>query len=119
MVSALLRFDSGLIGKVSANFASVHPHFHRLSIYGTEATFENGLETGLLWRSRDPDKRPQAICSAYPGVDKGDLIPSFVNAIVGEGEAIVTKNDVLRTMAVGLAIERSMCEGRSVQISEI
>ena len=108
MVSALLRFESGMIGKVSANFASVYPHFHRLAVYGTEATFENGHEAGLLWRSPDPAVRPEAICSAYPGVDKGDLIPSFVDAIVGEGSAIVTKSDMLASMAVGLAIDLSL-----------
>ena len=54
MASALLTFESGMIGKVSANFGCVYPHFHRLTVYGTKATFENGTDAGRLWRSRDP-----------------------------------------------------------------
>jgi len=119
MVSALLRFESGLVGKVSANFASVYPHFHRLAVYGTKGTFENGHKAGFLWCSRDPATSPEPVTSTYPGVDKGDLIPSFVDAIVGEGSAIVTKSDMLASMAVGLAIDLSLREGRMVRVSEI
>ena len=95
-VSTLLRFESGLVGKVSANFGCVYPHFHRL-----------------------PAAAPEAITAAYPGVDKGDLIPSFVDAILGNGVAAVTEQEVLATMAVGLAIDRSLTEGRVVKIEEI
>jgi len=119
LVSALLRFKSGLVGKVSANFGCVYPHFHRLAVYGTKATFENGHTAGLLWRSRDPMLAPESLASAYPGVDKGDLIPSFVDAILGKGVAAVTEQEVLSAMAVGLAIDRSLTEGRMVKIAEV
>ena len=84
-VAALLRFDSGLVAKVSANFASVHPHFHRFLAYGTKATFENAPDgpdpacaSGRLWTSRDPAMPPTAVDAAYLGIDKGALIPSFI-----------------------------------------
>jgi predicted dehydrogenase len=119
MVTALLIFESGAIGKVSANFGCVHPHFHRLTVYGTDATFENGLDSGFLWRSRNPNQTPEKLSSAYPGAAKGDLIPSFVDAILGTAVAGVTEQDVLAAMAVGLAIDRSLAEGRKVKIAEI
>lgn len=119
MVSALLTFESGMIGKVSANFGSVYPHFHRLVLYGTGATFENRPESGLIWESRDPVVAPRVLTTAYPGVDKGDLIPSFVDAVLGKGTAAVTEDDVLAAMAVGLAIDRSLSEGGVVKIAEI
>jgi len=119
MVSALLRFESGLVGKISANFGCVFPHFHRLLVYGTKATFENGRDAALMWRSRDPDVVPEQLTSAYPGVDKGDLIPSFIDAVMGRGAAAVTENDVLGAMAVGLAVDRSVVERRAVKVAEI
>jgi predicted dehydrogenase len=119
LVSALLQFESGMVGKISANFGCVYPHFHRLSVYGTKATFENGQTAGLLWRSRDPKLAPESLTSAYPGVDKGDLIPSFVDAILGNGEAAVTEQEVLSAMAVGLAIDLSLGERRMVKIAEV
>ncbi len=39
LVSALLKFEDGMIGKVSSNLASVTPHHHIVSIYGTKSTF--------------------------------------------------------------------------------
>ncbi len=118
-VSALLRFASGMTGKVSGNFACVYPHFHRLCLYGTKATFENGRGPGLLWQTRDPSAAPKTLDTAYPGVAKGDLIPSFVDAVVGKGRALVTEDDVLAAMAVGLAIDYSLAERRPVRVEEI
>ena len=31
-----------MIAKISSNFGCVYPHFHKLAIYGTKKTFENG-----------------------------------------------------------------------------
>jgi predicted dehydrogenase len=119
MVSALLTFNSGMTGKVSANFGSVYPHFHKLVLYGTKGTFENGQGDALLWKSRDPAANPVRIASTYPGVDKGDLIPSFVDAVLGTGPALVTEDEVLAAMAVGLAIDQSLSEKQVVTVADI
>ena len=107
-----------MIAKVSANFGCVYPHFHRLVVYGTEATFENGMDAGRLWRSRDPARVPEMLFDAYPSAAKGDLIPSFVDAILGRGPAAVTDQEVLAAMAGGLAVDRSLAERRKVKIGQ-
>jgi len=112
MVIAWLKFDNGVIGKVSANFGCVQPHFHRVLLYGTEATFENAVPSALLYRSRDVGVPPEMINSAYPGVDKGDLLPSFVDAILGRGRALVEEADVFAAMSACLAINRSVRSGK-------
>lgn len=105
---ALLRFEGGVIGKVAANFGCVCPHFHRLTVYGTEATFENGPESGLLYRSREAAVAPERITAAYPGVQKGDLIGSFVDSILKGEPAEVTTEHVFRAMSVCFAIEKAV-----------
>lgn len=112
MVMAWLRFDDGTIGKVGANFGCVYPHFHKVALYGTEGTFENGIGGGVLIRSRDPQETPQSIQSAYPGTAKGDLIPGFIDAILGKGRAAVEEADVFRTMSTCLAIDKSLRTGK-------
>lgn len=112
LVMALLQFENGLVGKLSANFGCVEPHFHRLLVYGTEATFENGREAARLWRSRDPADPPVTVDTAYPGVPKHALIPSFVEAILGRGEPIVAEDDVFAAMELCHAIDRSLESGR-------
>lgn len=112
---ALLRFESGLLAKIGANFASVHPHYHRLAVYGTQATFASPTEDlggpALLWTSRDPAHPPEAVHQPYPGVDKGDLLPAFLDAIEGRGEPDVTEREVFAAMATCLAIEASVRTG--------
>lgn len=112
MVAALLRFQNGAIGKVSANFGCVYPHFHKVSIYGTEATFENRMDGGLLIDSRDPAAPSRSIHSDYPGVAKGDLIPDFIRAILGTGNPVISENDMLMTLSTCLAVDESLKSGR-------
>ena len=117
MVVAILRFESGLVGKVAANFACVFPHFHRLLVYGTAASFENGFASGRLWRSREPNAEPILLDDAYPGTEKGDLIPPFLDAILGRGEPEVGERDVLDAMAVCLAINEAAQNGAVVKVA--
>jgi predicted dehydrogenase len=118
MVAALLRFRNGALGKVSANFGCVHPHFHALTVYGTQATYINGAEAARLYTSREPGTEPERLTTAYPGTHKGDLIDSFVDAVQGGPPAEVSAKDVLRSMAVSLAIEESVrCNG-SVPVAQ-
>ncbi len=77
MVVSLLRFRSGAIGKVSANFGCVHPHFHALTIYGTKATYVNGAEAALLYTSREPDDLPQAVDDRLSGNAQGGFDRQF------------------------------------------
>jgi predicted dehydrogenase len=118
MVAALLRFEDGIVAKVTANFGCVCPHFHRLLAYGTGATFENGLEAAWLWRSRDPAARAERIDTAYPAVPKGALIPGFVERILRGTPATVTEDDAFRTMAVCFAIDRAAASGQPAQVEE-
>jgi predicted dehydrogenase len=109
-VVAILQWESGMTGKVAANFACVYPHFHKLVIYGTEATFENREDCGLLWRSRDRSEPPLRLDTPYPGVAKGALIPSFIDAILGFGRPLVDEAAVFQSMSACLAIERSLSQ---------
>jgi predicted dehydrogenase len=116
---ALLRFADGTIGKVTANFGCVLPHFHRLLVYGTKATFENALPCALLYRSRDPAQAPDCIKDAYPGTGKGDLIPSFIDAVLGRGRAIVDEDDVFAALSLCFAIERAIAGGHPESVRKI
>lgn len=119
MVVALLEFESGVVAKVSANFGSVHPHFHDVRVFGTEGTYLNSLEAGTLWTPGPEEEQPQRerLESAYPGYDKGDLIPSFIDSIAGRGPAILGAEDVFRTVAVCFAVERAAESGEPAEVA--
>ena len=112
-VMATLRLTGGATMKVTANLGCVSPHFHGVRIYGTGATFHNGLPDGVMYTpAPPPDGAEQTPVSApYPGVQKGDLIHSFVESIVSPTPARVTTDDVFETLAVCFAIERALVSG--------
>ncbi len=115
-VAALLRFPSGMLAKVTANFACVMPHTHLLSVYGTAASFQHGPGGAALYQSRSPDIAPARIDDAYPGAEKGDLIPSFVRSILDGSEPEISAADVLDCMAVSLAIEAALQTNAPVRV---
>lgn len=116
-VLASLTFDDGTVGKVTANFAIVHPHFHGLRVCGTKGTFINRLGDAELWTARGDDASPEAVGSPYPGVHKGDLLHSFVDSIRTDAKAVVPGNDVFETMAVLFAIEEALASGDTVGVT--
>ncbi|OGL70620.1 hypothetical protein A3B32_03605 [Candidatus Uhrbacteria bacterium RIFCSPLOWO2_01_FULL_53_9] len=118
-VVSLLKFKSGLIGKVVVSLGCVSPHFHPMNVFGTKATFRNTRECGLLVTSRDEQDAHERIMAPYPGVPKGVLIPNFIDSILGRAEPLVSEDDIFRAMAVCFAIETSHREGRPVTIQRI
>ncbi len=115
-VAALLKFPSGVTAKLTANFGCVFPHHHNLTVYGTAATFVHDRQGARLYKSRDEDATPQPIADAYHGVSKGDMLPSFVKAILDGSEPEVRADDVFDAMTVSLAIERAAAIENTVQI---
>lgn len=105
---SLVRFRGGAVGKVSANFGCVHPHFHNVSVYGTRATFTHGPAGTFLHTSRDPAVAPLRLDLHYPGCAKGDLIADFIEEILGRGRAEVNAEDVFRCMELCFAMEKSL-----------
>lgn len=116
---ALLTFENGAIAKVGANFACVTPHFHRLMLYGTDATFEHLPQHGRIIRSRSDADEGELLDLPYPGVEKGDLLTAFVRHLGGadaSAEGVVTHEEVFAAMSVCLAVEESMNSGQAVPV---
>jgi predicted dehydrogenase len=117
-VVAILKFSRGAVGRLSANFGCIHPHYHALNVFGTRATFMNGIDHARLYTSRDPAVEPEAIRTPYPGVHKGELIHSFLESIVSGAAEEISAEDVLRTMAVSIAVDEAVRRGSVVRVQE-
>ena len=123
LVSALLKFESGssnsdeMLAKITANFGSVVPHHHKLSVYGTEGTFNQGHTDTAYFHSRDPSADVEKVLDPYPGAAKGDMLPSFVKSLLDGTPADISKKEVLDAMSVGLAIEKSLKTKKLEQVN--
>jgi predicted dehydrogenase len=117
LVCSILRFENGVNAKVTANFGCVFPHFHQLSVYGTKATFVNGIEDGLLYKSRESQANPVKITTPYQYKAKGDMIPDFIQGILEDKPLLVDKEDVFRTMSICFAIEQASTSNSKVKVN--
>jgi len=108
LVVGILKLADGLVAKISANFGSVTPHHHKLSVYGTMGTFMQGHLGAAYSFSRDPSIDFDRQIEGYSGAAKGDMLPNFIEQILDKQEPEVSKQDVLDSMSVSLAIEKSL-----------
>jgi predicted dehydrogenase len=117
----ILRFENGMAAKISASGGCVHPHFHRVAVFGTRKTFFNDLQGGRLLDSAAGSTTGELMTEAYPGVEeKGEVIRSFVDSILDPAkEAIVSQEAVMATMSVCLAAEESALHGRPLRVEYI
>ena len=116
LVAALLRFENGLVAKVTANFGSVTPHGHKLSVYGTKGTFIHGHHGASYFHSRDPKISSEPVMDLYPGASKGDIIPGFIKYILDGERPAIAEKEVLEAMRITLAIEKSVLEHRPIAL---
>lgn len=120
---SLLEFPSGMTAKVSANYACVLPHFHRLDVFGTLGTYihapvrsavaENGPQEGdwssaFVFHSREAKDPPVAIDLPYPATPKGTLIANFNEVLSGTAKLEISEQDAMDVLAVCLAIDASV-----------
>jgi predicted dehydrogenase len=118
-VVSMLKFGNGMVGKVTANFSCVFPHFHTLNIYGTKATFINSLKNAALYTSRDPADPAEEITEAYPGEQNGEIIRSFIDFIANDSPPEVAADDIFRAMSVCFAIEKAAHQSGPVAVKYI
>ena len=101
-MAASYTFPSGVIGRITANFASVHRHHHVLRVFGTEATFIYDDQGPRLHRTRDEQARAEPLSFNPLPTSKGILIPGFVRAIREGGDsrgAALREFDLIRVIA--------------------
>ena len=113
LVASLLTFESGVIGKVTANFGSVTPHYHGVAVFGNAGTFQQSLAGAAYSFVRNSHEGVEAAEVDYPGHNKSEIINSFVRHILDGDDPDVRQTEVLHAMAVSLAIERSIKTGKS------
>jgi predicted dehydrogenase len=116
-VAATFEFDSGLVGRVTANYGSVNPHQHVLRLFGTKAVFVSDDEGARLWESRDPATPAQRLDLAPLPSVKGVLIPGFLDQIDGtRGRVADHEFDLVCTCA---AADRALAERASVAVEYV
>ena len=108
LVTALLKFEDGMIAKVTSNFGSVTPHHHVLSIYGTKSAFFYNNKEVKYYKSRE-NLNPEKIYSKFNNRQKSQVLRSFIDSIYYKKDLkVVHEKEIINLMSVCFAIEKSL-----------
>lgn len=113
--SATFQFPSGTVGRITANFGSMHRHQHVVRVFGTKATVVSDDCGPRISRGRDPEPSEGLALAALPA-SKGVLIGRFVDAVVGSAPQDPDVDHEFAAIAACLAADRSMKSGTPVEV---
>jgi predicted dehydrogenase len=118
-MAATFQFESGLVGRITANFGCIHPHQHVLRVFGTRATFVYDDRGGRLHTSRDPRVAARPIDLAPHPPSKGALIPDFVESILNTVDARPEAQQEFDLISACLAADRAAADGTLQRIDYV
>ncbi|MCW0234935.1 MAG: Gfo/Idh/MocA family oxidoreductase [Ferrovibrio sp.] len=112
----MLKFQNQTLGKCLTTLGPARPKFHALNVYGTKRSFENDTPDAKVFSGDQPENESKVV-TPYPGMEKGDLIPEFVEAISNHRQPNVNHIDVFRVMDVCFAAMEAAEQRRTISIS--
>ncbi|MEW6664757.1 MAG: Gfo/Idh/MocA family oxidoreductase [Thermodesulfobacteriota bacterium] len=120
--AVLMRSEDGLTAKVCGCGGCVHPHFHRVAVFGTEGTFLHETSGAKMYRQGEAGPVETEITDPYPAPErKGEVITSFVDSILEpmRHRPLVSIEDVFAVMSVCFAAEEAVLKKAPVPVNYI
>lgn len=112
---SVYTFESGLIGRITANFGCVHKHQHVIRIFGTKGTFiYDDMGARIHWNC-DEMKTPELIHYAPKIKQKGRLIHDLVDSILKNEHTNFARRE-FDLMSVVLASDESLSRFEPLKI---
>lgn len=118
-VAATLRFASGLIGRVSANFGCVHRHQHVLRVFGTNATFVHDDAGPRLHMTRDPAATAAPVALPTLPLSKSALIAPFIAAILADENLNAHTQGLFDAISICVASDESLLTRSEVEVAYV
>lgn len=109
-VTATLRFPSGLLGRLTANFGCVHRHQHVVRVFGTAGTFVYDDAGARIHRTRDSSGSAALELAPLPS-SKGALIPDFVLAVEKDWDLTRDVQETFDALSICIACDRALHTG--------
>jgi predicted dehydrogenase len=115
-VAATLRFESGLIGRITANFGCVHRHQHVVRVFGTQATFVYDDAGPRLHLTRDPVATAAPVALPPLPLSKGALIAPFVSAVLTDEDLDAHTQELFDVISICAACDESLRTCAEVEV---
>ena len=118
-VAATLRFASGLIGRVSANFGCVHRHQHVVRVFSTNATFVYDDAGPRLHLTRDSAATAAPVSLSPLPLSKSALIAPFVAAILTNENLDAHTQELFDVISICVACDDSLHARSEVEVAYV
>lgn len=118
-MAATFTFPSGVVGRITANFACVHRHQHVVRVFGTEATFILDDAGPRLHRTRDEGSVAEPLEQEPLPAGKGVLIPDFVAGILDGRDPASAAAREFDLISATAAADEALAEGAAVEIGYV
>jgi predicted dehydrogenase len=118
-VAATLRFASGFIGRIAANFGCVHRHQHVVRVFGASGTFMYDDVGPRLHLTRDPAATAAPVALSPLPMSKGALIAPFVAAILADENLDTHTQELFDVISICAACDESLRTRSEVEVAYI
>jgi len=115
-MASTFEFPSGLIGRITANFGSVHRHHHVLRVFGTKGTFIYDDMGPRIHRTRDEGARAELLTMDTLPHHKGALIPGFIDSILCKQDPAPTAYREFDLISICSAADKALANKKTVEI---
>lgn len=116
VTAVLMRFESGAIGYVAADYIS--PRRFTLTLHGTKANAYFDMDNDGLRLQRTGEAKPSSV-EYEPSDHLRAELEDFAAAILSGGAPEIDGHRAMVPLAIVLAAGRSSAEGRSIALSEL
>tara|TARA_A100001015_G_scaffold248237_1_gene285514 strand:+ start:569 stop:1579 length:1011 start_codon:yes stop_codon:yes gene_type:complete len=106
---AILKFDNGVIGKVTSNFSCVIPHHHFFKIFGSKGSLTIGSDYIYLYKDTKKNSKPKKIKYKFDKNYKEKLLDNYINQLKKNHKIInPSLKEIFYSMATCFAVDRSL-----------
>lgn len=117
-VLIVLRYNNGLIVKLTANANGPTPHFHSVKVFSHNKTMINSFDFKKIFVKKNNSYKIIALKEKYPDkLNRKEIINSFVDSLIDpKKKPIVDRKDLFDTMRICLSAEKSLKEKKEIKI---
>ena len=115
-MSTTFKFESGMLGRITANLGCVHRHQHVLRVFGTKATFILDDKGSRIHFSRDPSLDASNVELDILPREKSDIIPIFLNAIKNNIDLKSQTKETFNLVSILTGCDKALGSGKEEKI---
>lgn len=115
--TALLKYKSGRIAKITSNFGCAMPHHHSMNVFGSKSTIIHNLNGTNIYYSRNKKIKPKKLTTPLNKKEKNNILKDFVLSLVGKNKnTLISFKEILNAMLICFAIEKSFNSNKNIKL---